>query len=85
MAGEQAGALPCQLATADRGTLIVDIVYNPELTPWLSQAEGLGLPVLGGLPMLVYQGAAAFSLWFGQVPPVEAMFEAARAALAGSH
>lgn len=75
-------ALPCDPATADPGTLIVDIVYAPEETPLLRAAREAGLPVLGGLPMLIHQGALAFELWTGRPAPLDAMREAARAALA---
>jgi shikimate dehydrogenase len=37
--------------------------------------------VLGGLPMLIYQGAASFQLWTGREAPVDVMFEAAQEAL----
>ena len=61
--------------------LVYDIVYNPEDTPLLKAARHAGARTLGGLPMLVYQGAAAFELWTGQPAPVEVMFKAARKAL----
>lgn len=73
--------LPVNLATANAGTLVVDIVYAPEQTPMLAAAEARGLPTLGGLPMLIYQGALAFELWTGLVAPVDVMFDAARKAL----
>ena len=78
------GILPCDPAAADAGTLIVDIVYAPEETPLLRTARDSGLAVLGGLPMLIHQGALAFELWTGRPAPLDAMREAARAALAGS-
>ena len=40
-----------------------------------------GASVLGGLPMLVYQGAASFEHWTGKDAPLEVMMDAARAAL----
>ena len=61
--------------------LVYDLVYNPPRTPLLQEAERAGLAVLGGLPMLVYQGAASFELWTGLEAPVTQMSEAARAAL----
>lgn len=76
-------ALPCDPVAAAPATLIVDIVYAPEETPLLRAAREAGLPVLGGLPMLIHQGALAFELWTGRPAPLEAMREAARAALAG--
>lgn len=75
-------ALAADLATAKDGALVVDIVYAPEETPLLAAAKVRGLPTLGGLPMLIYQGALAFELWTGLRAPVEVMFEAARKALA---
>ena len=76
------GEVPCDLATAKPATLIVDIVYAPEETPLLRGAEAAGLPTLGGLPMLIHQGALAFALWTGQPAPLDAMREAGRGALA---
>ncbi len=76
-------ALPCDPAAAEPATLVVDIVYAPEETPLLRAARAAGLPVLGGLPMLIHQGALAFHLWTGRPAPLDAMREAARAALTG--
>ena len=73
--------LPCDPAATDPGALIVDIVYAPEETPLLRAARAAGRPVLGGLPMLIHQGALAFELWTGRPAPLDAMREAARAAL----
>jgi shikimate dehydrogenase len=58
--------------------LAVDIVYKPQETAFLKAARGAGLNTLGGLPMLIYQGALAFELWTGVRAPVDVMFEAAR-------
>lgn len=77
-------ALPCDPAAADPGALIVDIVYAPEETPLLRAAREAGRSVLGGLPMLIHQGALAFELWTGRPAPLDAMREAARAALASA-
>jgi shikimate dehydrogenase len=65
-----------------RGALVYDLVYRPERTRFLQQAETAGCAVQGGLEMLVVQGAAAFELWTGQKPPLDIMLVAARAALA---
>ena len=63
------------------GCVVYDIVYNPPDTPLLMAAEKAGAHIVGGLPMLVYQGAAAWSRWTGKEAPVDVMFEAARRAL----
>jgi shikimate dehydrogenase len=67
-----------------RGALVYDLVYRPERTLFLQQAEAAGCTTQGGLEMLMEQGAAAFELWTGQKPPLEVMMAAARAALATS-
>jgi shikimate dehydrogenase len=80
--GGAESATPCDPGLAPPRALFVDIVYAPERTPFLLAAEAAGHRTLGGLPMLVYQGALAFELWTGIPAPVDVMFEAARNALA---
>ncbi|MCZ2110366.1 MAG: shikimate dehydrogenase [Dehalococcoidia bacterium] len=79
--GGAEAASPCDFEGARPATLAVDIVYVPERTPFLMEAERYGLRTLGGLPMLIYQGALAFELWTGARAPIEIMFEAARSEL----
>jgi len=57
------------------------VVYNPMETPLLSTAKKAGARTLGGLPMLVYQGAASFELWTGKSAPIDIMMRAAKRAL----
>lgn len=76
------GESPLELEEAAPGALVVDIVYAPEETPLLRDARARGMPVLGGLPMLIYQGGLAFELWTGVAAPIDVMFDAARRALA---
>jgi len=61
-------------------SLVYDVVYNPLKTPLLETAEKAGIPALGGLSMLVYQGVAAFELWTGKQAPVNTMMKAAAGA-----
>lgn len=63
------------------GILVYDLVYVPAVTPLMKAASAAGARVLGGLPMLIYQGAASFKIWTGREAPVDIMFEAARKAL----
>ena len=77
--GEKETPLPSDAIPAH--SLVYDLVYNPEDTPLLQAAAKAGARTLGGLPMLIYQGAEAFRLWTGQEAPVEVMFQTARRAL----
>ncbi|MEO8538849.1 MAG: shikimate dehydrogenase [bacterium] len=74
---------PVDFGDAADGALAVDIVYKPEKTAFLKAASGHGVKTLGGLPMLIYQGALAFELWTGVPAPVDVMFDAARRHLKG--
>jgi len=60
---------------------VFDLVYNPPATRLLKQARASGARPIGGLEMLVRQGALAFELWTGQSPPVKVMRAAARQAI----
>lgn len=51
--------------------VVSDIIYNPRKTRLLKMAEAAGCPVFNGMYMLLYQGAAAFTLWTGKAMPVE--------------
>ncbi len=83
MAGTE-GAHLSPLEGVDLGgarALFFDLVYNPADTTFLRAARAAGAPALGGLPMLVYQGAASFELWLRRRAPVRVMFRAAKEAL----
>lgn len=51
--------------------VVTDVVYDPEKTKLLKDAEAAGCKVIGGLGMLIYQGAAAAKLYTGLDMPVE--------------
>ncbi len=57
--------------------LVFDLVYNPVETRLLAQAKAAGAHAIGGLAMLVHQGALAFELWTEQSPPTDVMLAAA--------
>ena len=65
------GASPVQLSSFDGLKGVLDVVYNPLKTELILQAEALGIPCSGGLPMLVEQAAAAHRLFFGREPEAE--------------
>jgi len=80
--GADEGKSPVPSGSIGSGQVAFDLVYVPEETPFLQDAAAHGAIAIGGLDMLVHQGAAAFELWTGKAAPLEVMFHAARDALA---
>jgi shikimate dehydrogenase len=64
------------------GQVVYDLVYNPPQTRLLQKAATDGAQAIGGLGMLIWQGALAFERWTGQLPPVAVMRAAAEAVFA---
>lgn len=80
--GPAEGESPVPAGLVGDGQVAFDLVYTPEETPFLREAAAAGAVAVGGLDMLIHQGAESFRLWTGVEPPLEVMFQAARAALA---
>jgi shikimate dehydrogenase len=59
------------LAELDAGQTLIDLPYPDSATA--AAARQAGARVLGGLDVLVAQGAASFELWTGVPAPVELM------------
>ena len=75
--GMASDAVPIDLARADRGTLVADVVYGQTATPFVAAARALGLEAVDGLGMLLHQGVPGFERWFGRRPEVDAALRAA--------
>jgi shikimate dehydrogenase len=56
-----------------REAFVFDMVYHPPETALVRAARAAGLRAAGGLLMLLYQGAAAFTLWTQREAPLIAM------------
>jgi len=50
--------------------IVYDLIYNPDPTMLLRRAAKYGAMVIGGLPMLIGQAAAAFHIWTGHEMPI---------------
>ena len=61
------------------GQTVCDIIPVRRETPTLTAARQAGAKAVGGIGMLVHQGAAAFRIWTGLEPDVAAMFKALEA------
>ncbi len=79
--GPAEGESPIPQEAISSESVVYDMVYNPAETALLQMAENAGARGVGGLPMLVYQGAASLEMWTGREAPVHVMLEAAERAL----
>lgn len=67
---------PVKDATVFHKNLIVaDVVYNPKKTKLMLDAEAAGCKTVGGLGMLLWQGAEAYKLFTGEDMSVEEVKE----------
>ncbi len=55
-----------QAQTIKAGTIAYDLIYTPNPTEFLNQAQAQGATAIDGLEMLVQQGAAALKIWTGK-------------------
>ncbi len=63
------GVSPVDISQFPKLTGVVDVIYNPEKTSLLFDAEKLGIPHVGGLYMLAAQGFRASTLFLGKELP----------------
>ena len=82
--GPAPAASPVPADSLHPNLFVYDIVYRPAVTPLLAAAQRCGAPTLGGLEMLVMQGAASLQQWTGRPAPARTMLTAARTALEAS-
>ena len=78
------GQLPFNPSLLRADAFVADLIANPVETPLVRAAGANGRRAIGGLPMLVYQGAAAFELWTEREAPVEVMLAEAHSAMSES-
>lgn len=62
--------------------IVYDLIYTPQQTQLLQQAQQQGATAIGGLEMLVQQGAVALAQWLQCPVPVATMRQALLEALA---
>jgi 3-dehydroquinate dehydratase/shikimate dehydrogenase len=68
---------PVELTVLSRGGIVYDLVYNPQRTTLLRQAEAAGCVAISGLEMLIAQAERQFEWWTGMKAPREVMRAAA--------
>ena len=67
---------PCAIDRIPRGARVVDLVYGPEVTPWVRAARAAGLQAVDGLGLLVFQARCSLALWTGREVPLAPLFTA---------
>ncbi len=70
-AGLLGGGLALPLEATPVDAVIMDMTYKPLITPFLTQALGLGRRTVDGLEMLIGQARPSFAAFFGRDPPDE--------------
>jgi shikimate dehydrogenase len=79
--------LPVAKEWLQPGQVVADMVYRPSVTPLMAAATDRGARAIGGLGMLVGQGAIAIEIWnqgAQTTAPRDVMRTAAEAAMAAS-
>ncbi|MEL6686273.1 MAG: shikimate dehydrogenase [Pseudomonadota bacterium] len=74
--------LDLSLKDARPTALVYDLIYTPEKTPLLEEAEKRKLETMGGLDMLIAQARPSFKLFYGQPAPPDDPAPILREALA---
>ncbi len=63
--GLKGETMPFSLEGLGKKAFVMDLVYNPPLTPMLREAKERGLSFCNGLTMLLYQALNSFEIWTG--------------------
>ncbi len=77
----QESVLDLSCLAPENKPMVADIVYVPLYTPLIELAKNLGLPVLTGEKMLLYQGVISWESWTNRPAPVVEMLNAMLKAL----
>jgi shikimate dehydrogenase len=67
---------PIEWGCLNPAAVLCDLIYNPSQTQLLNAAQQRGHKIVGGMGMLIEQGAIAFQLWTGLNAPRAVMREA---------
>ncbi|HET8771905.1 MAG TPA: shikimate dehydrogenase [Gemmatimonadaceae bacterium] len=76
--GLEGSLMPVSPGSIPERAAVLDLTYRRGRTPWVKACRARGLRADDGLPMLLEQGALAFTRWFGIEPDREAMWRAVR-------
>lgn len=77
MEGALENESPLTLEQLEGVRFVYDLVTRADHTPLLKHAWAAGIPAIGGLEMLIEQGAKQFEVWTGRKAPVDLMRQSA--------
>ena len=66
---------PIQWNKIKNRIVVYDLIYNPSITKFLSEAQQSGHKIMNGAEMLVEQGAESFKIWTGIMPNTKKMLQ----------
>jgi 3-dehydroquinate dehydratase/shikimate dehydrogenase len=75
MKGPLENESPFTASQLDGVKFVYDLVTRQNDSPIIREAKKAGIPTIGGVEMLIAQGAKQFEIWTGQTAPVEKMLE----------
>jgi shikimate dehydrogenase len=75
--GELSDEAPLAARLHRKGTVVLDMVYDPLETRFLREAQAAGCTIIDGLEMLLAQAVSQFETWTGVEAPVDIMRSAA--------
>jgi hypothetical protein len=67
--------------TLDPACVVVDVITNPRITPFLATARQRGCPIVDGVEMVVQLAMQIFEQWTGVIPEEEVFQRAVEQAL----
>ena len=73
--------VPVRWETVDPACVVVDVITNPRITPFLFTAQERGCPIVDGVEMLVQLAMQIFQRWTGLSPDEEVFQRAVAEAL----
>lgn len=66
---------PIDTSLLNTRALCYDLVYSPQITPFLRDAKNNKIDTIGGLSMLVFQAASGFELLTNKKAPINTMLD----------
>ncbi|MCL5773852.1 MAG: shikimate dehydrogenase [Firmicutes bacterium] len=70
--------IPVSIRGLRKGSIVYDLIYNPEKTLLLKKAKSMGAKTFSGLTMLLEQAGLSYHLWTGRKLPDDLVREAGK-------